>query len=95
MQFVWYDNPFSFGYMILLAILLILFLTAQGRVGSHTLISALLIGWSLGIYILTTIQPFVTVFGYMVTPWFVGLFFAVNITHLIINQRKSGSFERN
>jgi hypothetical protein len=95
MQFAWYDNPFSFGYMVLLAILLILFLTAQGRLGSHTLISALLIGWSLGIYILTTIQPFVTVFGYMVTPWFIGLFFAVNFTHLILNQRKSGYIERN
>lgn len=95
MQYSWYDNTYSFGYMVLLGILLILFLTAQGRIGNHTLISALLIGWSLGIYIITTIQPFVTVFGYMMTPWFVGLFFAVNFTHLILNQRKSGYIERN
>lgn len=94
-QFAWYDNTYSFGYMVLLAILLILFLTAQGRIGSHTLISSLLIGWCLGIYIITTIQPFVTVFGYMVTPWFVGLFFAVSFTHLILNKRKSGYIERN
>lgn len=94
-QFTWYDNPYSFGYMVLLAILLILFLTAQGRIGSHILISALLIGWSLGIYIITIIQPFVTVFGYMMTPWFVGLFFAVSFTQLILNQRKSGYIERN
>ncbi|WP_243840684.1 hypothetical protein [Paenisporosarcina antarctica] len=95
MQFVLYDNTYSVSYMVLLAILLILILTAQGRMGSHTLISALLIGWSLGIYFITTIQPFVTVFGYMMTPWFVGLFFAVSFTHLILNQRKSGYIERN
>ncbi len=95
MQLAWYDNTFSFGYMVLLGILLVLFLTAQGRIGSHTLIGALLIGWSLGIYIIATIQPFVTVFGYMMAPWFVGLFFAVSFTHLILNQRKSGYIERN
>jgi len=95
MQFSWYDNTYSVGYMVLLAILLILLLTAQGRIGNHTLIIALLIGWSLGIYILTIIQPFVTVFGYMMTPWFVGLFFAVSFTQLILNQRKSGYIERN
>ncbi|HSO57376.1 MAG TPA: hypothetical protein VLQ66_03980 [Paenisporosarcina sp.] len=95
MQFALYDNTYSFGYMILLAILLILFLSLQGRIGRHTLISALLIGWSLGIYIITTIQPFVTVFGYMMTPWFVGLFFAVSFTYLILNKRKSGYIERN
>ncbi|WP_019413017.1 hypothetical protein [Paenisporosarcina sp. TG20] len=95
MQFVWNDNTYSFGYMILLAILLILFLTVQGRKGSNTLISALLIGWTLGIFIITTVQPFVTVFGYMMKPWFVGVFFAMSFTLLIINQRKSGYIERN
>lgn len=95
MQLAWYDNTFSFGYMVLLGFLLVLFLTAQGRIGSHTLIGALLIGWSLGIYIIATIQPFVTVFGYMMAPWFVGLFFAGSFTHLILNQRKSGYIERN
>lgn len=95
MQFAWYDNTYSVGYMVLLAILLILFLTTQGRIGNHTLIIVVLVGWSIGIYILTNIQPFVTVFGYMMTHWFVGLFFAVNFTHLILNQRKSGYIERN
>ena len=95
MQLTWYDNTLSFGYMVLLGILLVIFLTAQGRIGGHTLIGALLIGWSLGIYIIATIQPFVTVFGYMMAHWFVGLFFAVSFTYLILNQRKSGYIERN
>ncbi|HSI76014.1 MAG TPA: hypothetical protein VK957_08960 [Lunatimonas sp.] len=94
-QFSWNDQTLSFGYLILLAILIILYLLLQRRLKVHALISTMLIGWALGIWILTIVQPFVTVFGYMMAPWFIVLFFAASLTLLLINKRKSGNFGRN
>ncbi|MGJ9384627.1 hypothetical protein [Salipaludibacillus sp. CF4.18] len=86
-QFVWNNNPYSFGYMILLAILLVLFLFIHG-VTINMLLTVVLIGWSLGLFVLTIVQPYVTVFGYIMQSWFVGVFFVIGFTIIIINQRK-------
>ncbi|WP_313886501.1 hypothetical protein [Bacillus sp. SD088] len=66
------------GYFILITIVLLLFLLLNGRLSTKLLFVMILAGWCFGILFLTFIQPFVTVFGYIMAPWFVGLFFIVN-----------------
>ncbi|WP_010095621.1 hypothetical protein [Ornithinibacillus scapharcae] len=44
--------------------------------------------WSIGMIILAIVQPFVTVFGYMMEPWFVGVFFVTSIGSLTYKIRK-------
>lgn len=74
-QIAWHNNTYSIGYMVLLTTLLILFQLIRDRINPNTLTMIMLIGWSAGLIGLTFVQPFVTVFGYIMAPWFVGLFF--------------------
>ncbi|PAV29608.1 hypothetical protein CIL05_09525 [Virgibacillus profundi] len=87
-QFVWNNNPYAFGYLILLSVLLILYFLLSRRITGSLLIIVILIGWTLGMLILTSIQPFVTVFGYIMEAWFVGLFFVLSFAILIYKRRK-------
>ncbi|MGJ9459684.1 hypothetical protein [Oceanobacillus sp. CF4.6] len=87
-QFVWYNNPYAFGYLIVLAILLLLYFLLSRRVTVSLLLLVMVIGWSLGMWLLSIIQPFVTVFGYIVEAWFVGLFFMLSFVILIYKRRK-------
>ncbi|WP_461176709.1 hypothetical protein [Virgibacillus ainsalahensis] len=87
-QYIWNDNQFAFGYLILLTVLLLLFIFMQNRVASSTLILVILTVWSLGVLLLWFIQPFVTIFGYMMTPWFLGLVFAIGFSFILFCKRK-------
>ena len=87
-QFAWYDNPFALGYMILVGIILVLFYFIQDRILVDKSLLMIVIGWSFGIMLLSLIQPYVTVFGYILSPWFAGLFFIVCLTLILSNQRK-------
>ena len=74
-QLVWNNSTYSFGYIVLLTVLVVLFLLIRERVTVSMLFTVILIGWSGGILLLAFTQPFVTVFGYIIAPWFVVLFF--------------------
>lgn len=87
-QLVWNSNPFSLGYLVLSGILLVLFIIIRGRIEVHTLIVMVVTGWSVGMLLLAFIYPFVTVFGYIMTPWFIGLFYLISISIIIIQNRK-------
>ncbi|WP_164668843.1 hypothetical protein [Virgibacillus doumboii] len=87
-QYIWNDNPFAFGYLILLAVLLIVFIFSQNRFSSGTLILVILTVWCLGVMSLLFIQPFVTVFGYIITPWFLSLFYIVGFLYILFCKRK-------
>ncbi|WP_245844139.1 hypothetical protein [Oceanobacillus rekensis] len=87
-QVIWNDNSYAFGYLILLSVLLILFFLLFRWLTASLLIMVMLIGWSFGMWILTSIQPFVTVFGYIMEAWFVGLFFTLSLVILIYKIRK-------
>lgn len=82
-QYIWNDNQFAFGYLILLTVLLLVFIFMQKRVASGTSILVILTVWSLGVLLLLFIQPFVTVFGYMITPWFLGPFFVIGFSYIL------------
>lgn len=78
-QIVWLSKGGAIGYFILITILLALYYLIRERLGTYALFMIILSGWSFGIVLLTLIQPFVTVFGYMMAPWFIWVFFTVHI----------------
>lgn len=88
LQFVVNNNTYSFGYLILLAVLLVLFILISGRIATSTLIILVFVGWSAGMLLLAYIQPFATVFGYIMAPWFIGVFLITNLLLIIIKKRK-------
>lgn len=88
MQFIIADNKFAFGYLILLALLIGLFLFLRERMMSTMLIIVIVTFWSIGMIILGIIQPFVTVFGYIMELWFVGVFFITCVGSLTYKLRK-------
>jgi hypothetical protein len=66
-QLVYEEATYNFGYLILLAVLLVVWLVIRDRKdGLYVLFAA----WSAGVLLLFTVQPFVTVFGYMIDPMF-------------------------
>lgn len=87
-QIVWYKDTYSIGYMVLLTVLLVIYLILHDRVAALTLTIIMLTGWSAGTLALAVILPFTTVFGYIMAPWFMGLFFLTSFTLIILKQRK-------
>lgn len=78
-QLIWNNNTYSFGYLTLSTILLVLLLLTNGQLTSRNLIITILISWSLGVLILAYTQSFVTVFNYILAPWFIVLFLIINL----------------
>src|SRR5690625_2240951 len=72
-------NTFSFGYLTLSTILLVLFLLIHERLSSRNLILIMLISWTFGVLVLAYTHPFVTIFGYIMAPWFIVLFLITNL----------------
>lgn len=89
-QIIWKDNTYSIWYVALLTILLILYQLIRDRIASGKVIMTMLIGWSFGMVVLAFVQPFATVFGYIMAPWFVGLFFIICSILLIERGRRNG-----
>ncbi|MEN2768009.1 hypothetical protein [Ornithinibacillus xuwenensis] len=87
-QLVVEDNSYAFGYVILLAILIGIFFFLRERMNILILFMILVTTWSLGMVSLALIQPFVTVFGYMMAPWFVGVVFIASIGSLTYKLKK-------
>lgn len=86
-QLVWNNNTYSIGNLALFTILLVFFLLAGDRMTSRKLMTMLLIGWSVGILLLAYIQPFATVFGYIMAPWFISLFLIINLLFITFVKR--------
>ncbi|OZU88621.1 hypothetical protein CIL03_09995 [Virgibacillus indicus] len=87
-QLVWNNNTYSLGNLGLFTVLLVLYLLIRDRVPVSKVIIVMLIGFSAGILLLSYIQPFATVFGYIMAPWFVSLFFIISLSTIIYQQRK-------
>jgi hypothetical protein len=87
-QMILEDNTYSLGYMVVMAILLIIFFVMRGRITTAALLMMTLVGWTAGILVLNFIQPFATVFGYIIAPWFIVLFFICSLSIIIFSERK-------
>lgn len=90
-QIVWGRNTFTWGYLGLLMVLLILYIVLHDRTSSKKVTFFLLTIWSLGQLILAMIMPFTTVFGYMMSPWFMSLIFIFCFVLFIKSYRKRES----
>ncbi|QQK80044.1 hypothetical protein HUG20_09180 [Salicibibacter cibi] len=82
------NNSYSLGYLIILAALLIMFVSMRGRLPMPMLLMTVFVGWTAGVLVLTFIQPFATVFGYIIEPWFIGLFFVGSLLIMFVSKRK-------
>lgn len=87
-QIIVNKDTFTFGYLMLLAILLCLFFVVSDRIKTSTLISMILVGWSVGMLFLSFNQPFATIFGYLMAPWFIWVIFITSLLFFIITRRK-------
>ncbi len=87
-QLVWVNDTFSIGYMILLSVLLLFVLLIRDRIATNTLTLIVLVIWLIGILLLAFIQPYVTIFGYIIAPWFLSLLLAICLIAIVINLRK-------
>lgn len=86
-QLVWNSNAYAFGTLIVVGFLLILFISLREKIAFSTLLIVTITAWSGGMMLLAFIQPIVTLFGYIITPWFVGLFYLISM-FIIINKRR-------
>ncbi|MEN1967232.1 hypothetical protein WMZ97_04045 [Lentibacillus sp. N15] len=87
-QLVWNHHTYAFGQLILLMILAAAWLGMPERLLVRTQIFLLLTGWTAGVLLLYVFQPYVTVFGYIVTPWFVGLFYIISVVITLWNRKE-------
>jgi hypothetical protein len=90
-QFVVEDNFYALGYLILLSILIAIFFLIRERFTTRMMLMVIVIVWSIGMLILGFVQPFVTVFGYIMAPWFVGLFLVMSVGILTYKIRRGAT----
>ena len=86
--YVWNSNAYAFGTLIVVGFLLVLFISLREKIASSTLLIVTITAWSGGMVLLDFIQPIVTLFGYIITPWFVGLFYLISMFIIIIKRRR-------
>jgi len=86
------DNTYSLGSLVLLGVLLSAYFLLRHRVTTFKLLISVLIAWTLGLLVLNSIYPFVTVFGYLIEVWFIIAFFigcfSLLFSHQILHERK-------
>lgn len=88
-QYFWQNNLSSIGYLILLILVLTVFLLLEEKIKFPTLIYIVVVIYCVGLFILTFIEPIVTVFGYIIHPYFIGIFmvFSLLVTYITHNQK--------
>ncbi|WP_218775554.1 hypothetical protein [Oceanobacillus senegalensis] len=83
-QLLWNNKEYGLGYMVVSGFLLIVLFLIQGWASFKYLILFQLICWSLGLIILSFIQPYVTVFGYRMELWFI-IPYTISLCIIILN----------
>lgn len=85
------DNNLGFVNLGFYAILLILFIFLHGKHKQETLGLLFMMVWSLGQLLLAFILPFVSLFGYLMAPWFLLLMFLLFLVQFIYYQKRKVS----
>lgn len=88
-QIVWVQNAYSWIYLVLLMILVVVYALFHDQVNLLVLSSGLMLTWVVGKLALTFMLPFTAVFGYLMAPWYLILLGVLQIG-FIIYQRKRG-----
>lgn len=82
-QVIGNDRTYAPGNLTLFTSLFILYLLIQGHAAARMKFVVMLAGWAGGSALLLLVQPFVTLFGYIIAPWFIGLFFITSLSIII------------
>lgn len=93
-QLLWRDNPFSFHYLIVFAVLMALFYVLQERVSPQNQISSVLGAAAAAFFAISFMLPYLSLFGYILEPWFLALLLAACFGLLIKepkNEAQAGS----
>ncbi|MFD1929600.1 hypothetical protein ACFSFY_16275 [Sporosarcina siberiensis] len=87
-QIVWSNNTYSIRYMGLLAVLIVAIVVIRERITIYKVNILMLIGWTLGTIGLAFIMPFIMVFGYTISPLFLGLILVYSLAVIILQRKK-------
>ncbi|MFC0016040.1 MULTISPECIES: hypothetical protein [Allobacillus] len=82
------DDLFVIGNIIVSGLLIVCYYWVHEKVSVDVLLMVMLAGWSAGMLALTLIQPFVTLFDYLMKPWFIGLFFVVMFSLILLKRKR-------
>lgn len=89
-QFSVLDNILVWDNLALLGILLIIYLLYSGRRNIHGTTIFLFYSWCVGKLLLSIVMPYTTVYGYMLTPWFLIAFMVgIMIWAVIVHNKLS------
>ncbi|HSJ38552.1 MAG TPA: hypothetical protein VK945_10120 [Planococcus sp. (in: firmicutes)] len=94
-QLIWRENPFSFPYLVIFGVLLALFHVLQGRVSPQNQISVVLGAGAAGFFAISFMLPYLSLFGYIVEPWFLALVLAACFGLLIKGPQDEQQSESN
>lgn len=75
-QMTWRENPFSLPYLVVFGLLLVLSHVLQGRMNPLNQISIVLAAAAVAFFTINFMLPYLSIFGYIVEPWFLALFLA-------------------
>lgn len=94
-QMMWRENPFSFPYLVVYGVLLVLFHVLQGRAGRQNQISLVLGAGAAGFFAISFLLPYLSIFGYIVDSWFLALVLAACFGLLIKDPQDEPHSESN
>lgn len=78
MDIIWMGNRYTWGYLVLLFILLLILMLLQ-NVALPKRNGVMLFAWSIGQLLLALILPYAATFGYLMEPWFLVILLAGSI----------------
>lgn len=87
-QLAWFDDAYAFGNLILYAILLAVFLGLNDRLSPSAAGHVLLSVWAGGMFLISTIQPYSSTFGYVMEPWFILILFTTGHFLILFSNRR-------
>lgn len=85
-QIIWFGK--SWPYMALLMILIMLYLLIDDKLPRYIISGLAVITWSLGQLLLTFILPYMSVFNYIIDPWFFIVIMIVTLLYVILKRKK-------
>lgn len=92
-QLTWYDDSYVIGNLILYALLLVLFLLLNDRVSPYATGAVLLSMWTAGMFLISSIQSYSSIFGYGMATWFVITLFVAGHLLILISSRRRATNE--
>lgn len=91
----WNNDSYAFGNIMLYSVLMILFLVLNDRVSPGVTGNVILLGWTAGMLLLLVIQPYGSMFGYLMDPWFIIILFTASQFLMFLYHRRSAINEHN